>query len=87
MHRQNLAEQAIQTFKHHILARLATVDPDFPKNLWDTLIPQACLTLNLTRPSRINPWLSAVAQLNGAFDYNRTPLALPGIKVLIHKKL
>ena len=25
------------------------------------------------------------AQLNRAFDYNQTPMALPGMKVLIHK--
>jgi hypothetical protein len=37
------------------------------------------------RPSRINPRLSAEAQLNGAFDYNKTPLAPPGMKVLIHE--
>eukprot|EP00957_Ditylum_brightwellii_P108327 8263870-Ditylum_brightwellii.AAC.1 len=32
MHRQNLVEQAIRTFKHHFLAGLASTDPDFPKN-------------------------------------------------------
>jgi hypothetical protein len=30
--------------------------------------------------------LSAWAQINGHFDFNRTPLALPGIRVLIHEK-
>ena len=41
------------------------------------------LTLNLIRPSCINPRLPAEAQLNGAFDFNKTPLAPPGTKVLI----
>lgn len=30
--------------------------------------------------------LSAEAQLNGAFDFNRTPIALPGTSLLIHEK-
>lgn len=30
----------------------------------------------------MNPKLSAYAQINGAFDFNRTPLAPPGTKVL-----
>jgi hypothetical protein len=54
--------------------------------LWDRLIPQAVITRNLLRQSRINPKLSAHAQLNGLFDYNKTPLAPPGTKVIIHEK-
>jgi hypothetical protein len=44
------------------------------------------LSLNLLRGSRLNPKLSAWAQLNGTFDFNRTPLAPPGIRVLVHQK-
>jgi hypothetical protein len=36
--------------------------------------------------SRINPRLSAYAQVQGAFDYNRTPLGPPGTRVLVHDK-
>jgi hypothetical protein len=54
--------------------------------MWDKLIPQCLITLNLLRRSRINPQLSSQAQINGAFDFNRTPLAPPGTKVLIHEK-
>jgi hypothetical protein len=46
-HRQNLAERAIQTFKSHFISILAGVDPAFPMSLWDCLLPQAVLTLNL----------------------------------------
>jgi len=42
-HRRNHAERAIQTFKSHFISILAGVDPSFPMNLWDRLIPQ---TLN-----------------------------------------
>ena len=46
-HRRNLAERAIQTFKCHFKAILARVDESFPMRLWDKLLPQTILTLNL----------------------------------------
>lgn len=84
IHRRNKAERAIQTFKSHFISGLCTVDPTFPLNLWDKLIPQAILPLNLLRASNINPQLSSYAQVHGAFDYNRTHLAPPDTKVLAH---
>jgi hypothetical protein len=86
IHRRNAAERAIRTFKNHFIAGLCSVDKDFPLHLWDRLVPQALLTLNLLRGSRVNPKLSAWAQLNGQFDFNRTPIAPPGIRVLVHEK-
>jgi hypothetical protein len=86
MHRRNAAERAIRTFKNHFIAGLCSVDKNFPLHLWDKLVPQAEATLNLLRGSRINPKLSAYAQLQGTFDFNRTPLAPPGIRVLVHVK-
>ena len=86
LHRRNAAERAIRTFKNHFIAGLCSVDQHFPLHLWDKLLPQADLTLNLLRGSRINPKLSAYAQLHGHFDFNRTPLAPPGIRVLVHIK-
>lgn len=44
------------------------------------------LTLNLLRTSRINPKLSAYAQLFGQYDYNRSPIAPPGTKIVAHVK-
>ena len=86
VHRRNAAERAIRTFKNHFIAGLCSVDKNFPLHLWDKLLPQAELTLNLLRGSRINPKLSAQAQMQGHFDFNRTPLAPPGIRVLVHIK-
>jgi len=86
IHRRNAAERAIRTFKNHFIAALCSVDKDFPLHLWDKLLPQAEITLNLLRASRINPKLSAWAQLFGTFDFNRTPLAPPGIRVIAHEK-
>ena len=86
IHRRNSAERAIQTFKNHFIAGLASTDPNFPLSNWCRLQPQAELTLNLLQPSRLNPKLSAYAQLEGAFDFNRTLLAPPGTQVIVHEK-
>jgi hypothetical protein len=77
IHRRNNAERATQTFKNHFISGLCSVDPKFLLKLWDKSLPQATITLNLLRKSRINPLMSAYAQLNGNFDFNRTPLAPP----------
>jgi hypothetical protein len=62
------------------------VDPNFPLKLWDKLLPQATITLNLLRKSLINPRMSAYAQLNGHFDFNSRPLAPPGTRIIAHDK-
>ncbi len=85
-HRRNAAERAIRTFKNHFIAGLCTTNKQFPLHLWDKLVFQALLTLNLMRRSRINPNLSAWAQVYGNYDFNCTPISPPGIRVLVHKK-
>jgi hypothetical protein len=70
-HRRNAAERDIHTFKEYFVAGLASVDPDFPLHLWDRLLPQAAMTLNLLRKSRHNPHLSAAAHYHGMVDYNK----------------
>ena len=84
IHRRNSSERGIQTIKKHFIAGLCSTDPRFPPNLWDKTLPHCLITLNLLRASRVNPQLYAYAQIHGAFDYNRTPLAPPGIRVLAH---
>jgi hypothetical protein len=86
MHRRNWAEHAIHTFNDHFLAILAGVDSAFLPYLWDLLLPQAELTLNLLRQSTINPWISAWEFFQGHFDFNKTPLGPVGCWVLIHAK-
>jgi hypothetical protein len=54
-HRTNAAEIAIRTFKEHFKAGIATVDPDFSAHFWERLLPQAEITLNLLRASRLHP--------------------------------
>ena len=67
-HRRNAAERAIRTYKNHLIAGLATNDPEFPLCLWWRLLRQSEINLNLLRPSRINPKLSMYAQIEGNFD-------------------
>ena len=40
VHRRNIAERAIRTFKAHFLAIMAGLDPDFPKYMQDNLLLQ-----------------------------------------------
>ena len=74
IHRENLAERAIQTFNDHLNTGLASLDPDFPLCKWDRLIDQYILTLNSLRLDRLNHKLSANAFLFQYFDYNKTPI-------------
>jgi Reverse transcriptase (RNA-dependent DNA polymerase) len=85
-HRRNAAERAIRTLKNHLIAGFCSLDENFPLSCWDKTLPHGLMAINLLRGSRINPNLSAYAQIHGAFDFNATPMAPPGIRVLIHEK-
>ncbi len=85
-HRRNAVEVAIRNFKSHFLNVLAGVDDDFPQHLWDRLLPQTEITLNLIWQLNATPTVSAYAHLSGPFDYNKMPLAPMGCKAQIHKK-
>jgi hypothetical protein len=85
-HRRNAAERSIRTFKEHFVAGLSSVDPKFRLHLWDRLLPQATLTLNLLRTSKLHPQLSAAAHFHGLVDYNKTSFSPPGCKIIAHEK-
>jgi hypothetical protein len=68
------------------VAGLSSVEPTFPLQLWDRLLPQAEITLNLLRTSRLHPQLSAAAHLHGLMDYNKTAFAPPEYKIIAHEK-
>jgi hypothetical protein len=84
-HRVNVDKHAIQTFKVHFISALATTDSNFPLQLWDRLTPQVETTLNMLRPSWIDPNMSAYEAVHCPYDWNRFPLALPGCKAVIYK--
>jgi hypothetical protein len=85
-HQRNAAERAIRTFKEHFVAGVSSVDPAFPLHLWDRLLPQAEITLNLLQTSRLHPQLFAAAQFHGLVDYSKTAFAPPGCKIIAHEK-
>ncbi len=86
MHWRNKAKQMIRHVKNHFFYSLAGVDAAFPPHLWDLLLPQAKLTVNLLHQATINPKISAWEYFNGLFDFNKTPLAPADCRVLIHAK-
>jgi hypothetical protein len=85
IHRRNLAERAIILFKHHLIAGLCSTDKYFPMYLWDRLLPQTVITLNMLRTSKINPKLSAATHIYDQYDFNRAPMAPPGTRIIAHK--
>jgi hypothetical protein len=84
-HRRNSAERAIGSFKDHLISGLCTTDKSFPMHLWDRLLPEAVITLNMLRTSRINPKLSASTHIFGQYDFNREPMAPPGTRIIAHE--
>jgi hypothetical protein len=47
IHRRNAAERAIRSFKDHWIAGFCSMDKAFPMHLWDRLLYQALITLNM----------------------------------------
>ena len=70
VHRRNITERAIRTFK--------------AKYMWDNLLAQTELTINFLRQATLNQRMSAWEYYNGAFDYSATPLGLLVCKFIIH---
>jgi hypothetical protein len=85
-HKRNAADRAIKTFKEHFVAGLTSVDPDLPLHLWDHILPQAEMNLNLLHKSRQHRQLSAPAHYYGMVDYNKTAFYPPGCKIIAHEK-
>ena len=85
LHPTNSAERSIQNFKDNLIVGLASVDPSFLIQLWCRILPLATTTLKLLQPSHLHPKISSEALINGAFDYNKTPIALLGKKIIVHK--
>ena len=85
MHQTNAAERAMQTFKYQLIATMCTTDKNFPLHLWDRPLQQIELTCNILHGTRLNPRLSAHEFLHGRFDYNATPIAPIGIRVLAYE--
>ena len=61
-------------------------DTDSPTREWDLLLSQWVITLNLLRNSRVHPALSAYAYLFGPYNFNKSTMAPPGTRVILHEK-
>jgi hypothetical protein len=85
-HRQNQAEQTIQTFKAHFISILASINNKFPLLLWCHLLKPTELTLNLLRQSRVAPKILAFAHVYGTHEYMEKPFDPIGCAVQMHVK-
>ena len=84
-HSANNAERSIQTFKKALVAALATAHPDFPLEALPHLAPHIEDIINLLRPSRIDPKISAWEQLHGLYDLVRWPLVPVGAMGIVYE--
>ena len=83
-HQRNAAEPSIQTFKDHFISILAGFPSDFPRNIWDLLLPQTEVTLNLLQQATPDPSRSAWTYFHGPFNYDATPLGPLGCHIFYH---
>ena len=82
IHQRNATEQAIITYKNHLIAVLYACDPKFSSREWDRLLLQCNITLNLLRSAKHNLSLYVYASLLDNFDFNKTPMTPPGTKTV-----
>ena len=86
MHIINVAKSDISTWRNQFVSGLSGTNKMLPMYLWEKLLDQVQTTLYMLRLSRRNPKTSGHKILEGTFDYNRTHLAPPGTKVIVHNK-
>ena len=80
------AERAVQTYKSCFKSMIASLPKEFPIAYWCRLLEQCDLSVNIVRPHRMNPKLSAWAACEGEFFFDHTPIAPPGSSMLMHVK-
>jgi len=79
-HRVNALEPAVKPIKYHVLAGLAAVHPNCPLQSWDRFLAQMQDTLNMLCTSQYNAKLLAYKEMEGPFDFNKTPMSILGTK-------
>ena len=84
-HRANPAERGIQTAKNHLISALSGTHANFPANLWDKILPQVELTMNILRPFAADRTISAYEGVfRRKYDFEAHPMAPCGTLVLVH---
>ena len=86
MKQRNSSERAIRTCKNIFIAVFSTTNPDFPISEWNRLVFQCLITLNIIRNFRVSPDLLACAYLCEPYNFNKSPMAPPGTRVVFHDK-
>jgi hypothetical protein len=86
MHRTNLAERAVRTWKNHFAATRAGTPSSFKMTNWCKMLEQCDITLNMMRPCTLNPLLSAFEAMEGMYSFDATPMAPIGTEMLMHLK-
>ncbi len=85
-HRRNAAKVAIHNFKPHFLSVLAGVADNFPPNLWDWVLPQTKIAIDLIWQSNATPNDLAYTYFSSPFDYNKMLLVPMGCEAQVHEK-
>ena len=85
-HRYHNSERSIQTPKKQFIAWLYSVDSDLHIQLWDIMLQQAIVSLNLLQKSRLCPHLFAYTHIYRYLYYNYNLLVPTGKKVVIHNR-
>ena len=84
---KNAAKSSIQTWSKHFHTGIATCSPELPATKSDLLMTQCDTTLNILCYFQQQTKLSAYTCLHGRYNFNRSPMAPPGTKVVFHKTL
>ena len=85
MHCHNASEQAMRTLKDHLISGLFSVNPNTPLKLWYSILNQATSTMNLMRKLIINQNISSNEKLFGILNFNHTPFAPTGTRIMVRK--
>jgi hypothetical protein len=86
IHRTNIAERMIRTWKNHMCAIRAGTPKTHRLSNWCKDLEQVDITLNMMRPCTQNPNLSAYEAMEGMFSFDATPMAPIGTECMIHVK-
>ena len=86
-HRANKAERGIRDAKNHLIATFCGADPSYPAAELDRFLEQAEITLNILRPYRPRPEISAYEGVYGKkYDFAAHPMAPCGTRVLVYEQ-
>ena len=84
MHRK-MQQKGISGHGIIVFSDLIGTDKLLPIQLWDRLLYQVHIMLNMIWPSRCNSNISAHTIMEGKFDFNKKPLALIVTKFIVHE--